>query len=382
MEALRLLYVFPEPLPLRKARAVQVINTVRALAQSGLAIDLAFVPVEGVDDPFARYGEPCPTNVRLVPLSRGLPAPLSRLRMHSNRFFLWRLRAWLKRQSRQGQSPQVAFARHVKLSGAMLRAFPSLPLIYEAHEIFSAPAPKLFVQEARVIRGAAAVVAITSGLANALNRHFGLSRDFAIVPSATTLPELPGEKIWSDASQEIIYAGSLFDWKGVDDLIAATRWLPGCRITVIGGDEKGIARLRALVTPDGARVEFTGHLSHAEVWKRLERACIAVLPNRAGSVSDFTSPLKLFEYMAAGCAVVASDLPVLHEVLEKNEASWFTPGDPQSLAQAIRCLTDDPARAQAMGVLLAVKAREFTWEARAGRLKAIVGNVCRQANDE
>ena len=63
---------------------------------------------------------------------------------------------------------------------------------------------------------AAAVVAITCGLANALNRHFGLSRDFAIVPSATTLPEKPGEKIWSDASQEIVYAGSLFDWKGVD----------------------------------------------------------------------------------------------------------------------------------------------------------------------
>jgi len=381
MKALRLLYVFPEPLPLRKARAVQVINTVRALAQSGLAVDLAFVPVEGVDDPFARYGEPCPTNVRLVPLSRGLPTPLSCLRMHSNRFFLWRLRAWLKRQSSQGQSPQVAFARHVKLSSAMLRAFPSLPLIYEAHEVFSAPAPKLFVQEARVIRSAAAVVAITCGLANALNRHFGLSRDFAIVPSATTLPEKPGEKIWSDASQEIIYAGSLFDWKGVDDLIAATRWLPGCRITVIGGDEKGIARLRGMLSAEGATVEFAGHLSHGEVWKRLQRACVAVLPNRAGSVSDFTSPLKLFEYMAAGCAVVASDLPVLHEALEAHEASWFIPGDPQSLALAIRRLTEDPARAQAMGAALAVKAQDFTWEARANRLRAVVEKVCRHKND-
>jgi len=377
----RLLYVFPEPLPLRKARAVQVINTVEALAQSGLGVDLAFVPVAGASDPFAHYGKQCPKNVRLIPLSRGLPAPFSSMRMHSNRFFLWRLRKWLKREARYGTVPQAVFARHVKLASAMIGECPSLALIYEAHEIFSVPAPKLFAQEARVLEKAAAVIAITHGLANALNRHFGLSRDFAIVPSATTLPATPGEKDWSSAHREIVYAGSLFDWKGVDDLIVATNWLPGFKITVIGGDEKGIARLRGMLPAEGATVEFSGHLSHGEVWKRLQRACIAVLPNRAGSVSDFTSPLKLFEYMAAGCAVVVSDLPVLHEVLELHEASWFIPGDPQSLALAIRRLTDDPARAQAMGAALAVKAKDFTWESRAKRLRAVVEKVCRYNND-
>ena len=381
MKPPHLLYVFPEPLPLRKARAVQVINTVEALAQSGLDVDLAFVPVAGASDPFAHYGKSCPQNVRLIPLSRGLPAPFSRTRMHSNRFFLWRLRSWLKQEARHGRVPQVAFARHIKLASAMLGEFPWLPLIYEAHEIFSAPAPKLFAQEARVLEKAAAVIAITQGLAHALNGHFGLSRDFVIVPSATTLPATPGEKDWSSTHREIVYAGSLFDWKGVDDLIAATNWLPGFRITVIGGDEKGITRLRGMLPAEGATVEFAGHLSHAEVWKRLQRACIAVLPNRAGSVSDFTSPLKLFEYMAAGCAVVVSDLPVLHEVLEAHEASWFIPGDPRSLALAIRRLTDDPAHAQAMGAALAVKAKDFTWEARANRLRAVVEKVCRHKND-
>ncbi len=360
---------------MRKARALQVVNTVSAMAAAGQCVDLAFVSVPGAADPFVHYGMKCPKNVRLVPLSRGLPAPLAGIRMHSNRLFLWRLRRWLKAQEKLGTAPQLVFARHVKLAAAMLQNFPQLPLIYEAHEIFAQPAPKLFAQEKQVLEQSAALVAITRGLAAALNRHFGLGRDFSIVPSATTLPSGPGEKVWTNIAHEIVYAGSFFDWKGVDDLIEAAGWLPGCRIVVLGGDEKGIARLRSLLPAEGAGVDFVGHMPHHMVCERLARACIAVLPNRAGSVSEFTSPLKLFEYMAAGCAVVVSDLPVLREVLDEDEASWFVPGDARSLAQAIRRLVDDPAYARNMGERLTIKAHDFTWEARAMRLLGVIHDV-------
>jgi glycosyltransferase involved in cell wall biosynthesis len=95
---------------------------------------------------------------------------------------------------------------------------------------------------------------------------------------------------------------------------------------------------------------------------------IAVLPNRAGSVSEFTSPLKLFEYMASGCAIVVSDLPVLREILAEDEAAWFQPGDPKGLADAIRQLAGDPVLAKNMGERLAERAKEYSWQARAGRL--------------
>lgn len=376
MAGCRLLYVFPEPLPLRKARAVQVVNTVRALAEAGLDVDFAYVPVAHAADPFAHYGMVCPANVRLVPLSRGLPQPFSGLRLHSNRFFLWRLRRWYRRQQWYGAAPDVVFARHVKLASGILESFPGLPLVYEAHEVFSQPAPKLYGREKQVIERSTVVIAITRALAEALNRHFGLQREYAIIPSATALPENVGNKDWTAAAREIVYAGSFYGWKGTDDLIAAAQWLPGCRITLIGGDDKGIARLRGQVPAGGAEVIFAGHMSHQEVWERLDAACIAVLPNRAGSVSEFTSPLKLFEYMAAGCAVVASDLPVLREVLADDEVAWFPAGDPLGMAKAIRLLADDPISAQAMGGALAVKARNFTWEARAKRLRAVVEKAC------
>jgi glycosyltransferase involved in cell wall biosynthesis len=105
-----------------------------------------------------------------------------------------------------------------------------------------------------------------------------------------------------------------------------------------------------------------------EVMRGLARACIAVLPNRDDPDSRFTSPIKLFEYMAAGCAIVASDLPPLRAVLAEDEAVWVRPGDPGSLAEGIRRLAADPERARRMGERAREKARGFTWRARAERL--------------
>ena len=50
--------------------------------------------------------------------------------------------------------------------------------------------------------------------------------------------------------------------------------------------------------------------------------------------------------MAAGCAIVASDLPVFREVLGQEDASWFDAGNPEALANAIRGLLDNKVRAQ------------------------------------
>ena len=79
---------------------------------------------------------------------------------------------------------------------------------------------------------------------------------------------------------------------------------------------------------------------------QLGASCIAVLPNRDDTDSRFTSPIKLFEYMAAGCALVVSDLPSLREVLGQDDAVWTAPGDAASLASAIRALAEDPERAR------------------------------------
>jgi glycosyltransferase involved in cell wall biosynthesis len=374
---MEILYLFPEPLPLPRARGVQVINTVAALARQGVRVALAYVPAADGDNPFTAYGLTPPPAVELVPLSRGLPFPFTWLPTRSNRLFFLRLQCWLKRRSKQGKPPQAIMVRHLKVAYALLQKFPGIPLLYEAHEVFAEVAlphkrAKLAQIEESVLRRARALVAITQGAADDLRKRYRLDGEIHVLHDAVSLPAQVPEKPWQEAGQHIVYAGSFFPWKGVQDLVAAAAKLPGCRLTLIGGSSESMAGLQAAVPVGGAEVVFRGHIPHPQVMQALGEACIAVLPNRPDPNSLWSSPLKLFEYMACGCAIVAADLPSLHEVLGENEAVWVKAGDPASLAAGIRSLANNPEKAQQLGNLMRERVKPYTWDERAKRLAEIM----------
>lgn len=367
-----LLYVFPEPLPLERARGIQTVHTVAALAAQGIDVTLAHVPSSG--DPFAAYSVAMPSKVRLLPVSRSLPWPF--VRMHSNRLFAARLAKHI--------DPRVAvMARHLKISALLLERIPDLRLVYEAHEVFAdtaRPHRRKGTErlERAVVKAAAALVANSSQTAARLRALYGIAVPIEVIPNGVEYPESVPAKDWARASERIVYAGSFFSWKGVDDLADAARALPGFRIRLIGGDEARIEQLRARAGSGGAVLDFTGRIPHGRVAAELARACIAVLPNRADPDSAFTSPIKLFEYMAAGCALVVSDLPSVREVLAPEDAVWTAPGDAAGLANAIRALVKDPEKAQRLGARVREKARSYTWAARGERLTRIVRPLLEQ----
>lgn len=357
---MKLLYAFPEPLPLPRARGLQVVNTVRALAELGIAVDLCHVP--GGSDPFEANDLARPRNVVLTPLSRSLPWPLDGI--HSNRFFAARLARHM-----HAHFPDAVMVRHLKIAQSLLRRFPRMPLLYEAHEVFADTASarrqaQTAALERSVVQSAQALVANSRATAERLTERYGLNRSIAVIPNGVDFRSLIPEKDWARCVERIVYAGSFFGWKGVDDLAAAARELPGLRISLFGGDEASIRKLRERSLAGGAELEFAGRVSPRRVAQALEQACIAVLPNRADADSAFTSPIKLFEYMAAGCAIVASDLPAVREILAEDEAVWIRPGDPHSLAAGLRRLVADPDLARALSARVRAKARRYTWVRR------------------
>ncbi len=285
------------------------------------------------------------------------------------------------------------------------------PLVYESHgyspEVSAAlpdlvstaipPTPsklaRLAKRESYVWRHADGYVTITNGLAAALTSRLGARAHLAVVPDGTrivpsgtghpgTLAPFPGTgPPGTLAPLTVAYAGHLYPWKGVDVLLEAIARVPAVQGLVIGGheEETDLARLRALATGLGieSRVTFAGHLLPSAVAGRLAMADVLALPNPASAISTHsTSPLKLFEYMAAGKAIVASSLPAIREVLtDEITALLVTPGDPEALAAGIRRLAHDPALRSRLGGGARTAVAEYSWDRRAERLEALFTNV-------
>jgi glycosyltransferase involved in cell wall biosynthesis len=120
------------------------------------------------------------------------------------------------------------------------------------------------------------------------------------------------------------------------------------------------------------RIELTGYLPHARVAEAIVGCAAAVVPLPDNPMARyFTSPLKLFEYQAAGLPLVASDLPALREVLTDGQnALLVPPDDPPALAAALRRLLDDPALADRLRRRGLSDVAGHTWQARASLIRA------------
>jgi glycosyltransferase involved in cell wall biosynthesis len=169
-----------------------------------------------------------------------------------------------------------------------------------------------------------------------------------------------------------VYTGGLLEWKGVEILVDAARSLPSIYFVIAGGMEQDVRRLRARAG-GLANVRIDGFQPPARVPLYLAAGDLALVPNRSKPAisARHTSPLKVFEAMAAGIALVASDLPSLREVLVDGEnALLVAPDDAVALAAGVERLAADAALRARIAARLRAQADDFTWDARALRVLA------------
>ena len=113
---------------------------------------------------------------------------------------------------------------------------------------------------------------------------------------------------------------------------------------------------------------MTGPVPHWEVPSLLASAAIGLAPY-ARDAPGYFSPLKLFEYLAAGLAVVAGGIPGVREIVNSEQAVLVPPGDAEALAAAVLELAgDEPRRAQLGAAGRTLVASRHTWDARARRI--------------
>jgi glycosyltransferase involved in cell wall biosynthesis len=251
-----------------------------------------------------------------------------------------------------------------------LLSFTNKKFFWEIHNLSDA----LSMMHHRIIRRATGIVVISDGLRKKLIAQGISSQHILIAHDGIDMDEFDSVKTSQDARREldlpldkkiVMYVGHLFKWKGVETLLEAARTLSSDIVVIIvGGTASDINRFQN----ENPKVLFVGFKEHRLIPIYMRAADVLVLPNKkdAGISEFYTSPLKLFEYMAAGKPIVASDLASLREILNENNAYFFDSESSQSLSKKIMSLLNDP-EATKKGKQAKSDVRRYTWTER-GRI--------------
>jgi len=168
----------------------------------------------------------------------------------------------------------------------------------------------------------------------------------------------------------VLYAGHLYEWKGAQVLADAACLLGGEVLTVfVGGTPWDLKKFQSK-NCDLNNILITGHVKHSLVPLYLQAADVLVLPNLGAEKisSAYTSPLKLFEYMASGRPIVASALPSIREILNDKNSVLVESDSPSSLAGGIKEVLKNGVLAESLAKQALVCVKEFSWQKRAERI--------------
>lgn len=173
------------------------------------------------------------------------------------------------------------------------------------------------------------------------------------------------------------YAGSAFKGKGIETVLACSLLVPEATFHLIGPSREECERLGTL----SPNIVLHGRLPHPQTLGLLKSMDTLLLPNQSSviirggtDIGAHTSPLKLFEYLATGRPVIASDLPVFHGILADEHNCLLARADsPAEFAMRLDRLRANPALAAAIGAQARQDyADNHTWTRRAARIQKFI----------
>lgn len=244
-----------------------------------------------------------------------------------------------------------------------------IPVVFDSHELWlgrsargRSPLYHRVAQayygwiERRFVPRAAAVIVANPPVAPELERRYArgdvvsvpnypaegdavLPRDLRSLPNGADIPV--GVPI-------VLYVGGMTPDRGIEQLVDAMVEVPEARLVFLGGGglEPAI-RARVAMRGLGERTHFLGMVPSADVVPYTASATVGILSTMPTNLNNrLALPNKIFQYMAAGIPVVASDFPQIREVVEGSDCGILVdPTDVRALSAAIRTYTRDPARA-------------------------------------
>ncbi|MCL4559645.1 MAG: glycosyltransferase [Chloroflexi bacterium] len=359
-------------LPATTANSIQVMKVAHALAQLGHEVRL-FVPAGEVgeiaawEDLARIYGLITRFEIQWIPTrpawkryDLAWKALQQAGRWHADLVYTWTAQAGLP-----------ALARR-------------MPVILEVHDRPSGKiGPLLFGWFLRW-PGRKRLLVITRALQRILEQRFHhsfLPGQVVIAPNGVDLeryvdlPDPPAarQKLGLREGTTAVYSGHFYSGRGVALLFALALNYPQVNFLWVGGRPEDVTRMRERVASARLQnVDLTGFIDQPDLPLYQAAGEILLMPyeraiagSSGGNSADICSPMKMFDYLAAGRAILSSDLPVLHEVLNEANAVFCPPEDISAWQAALGRLLDNPDLRAQLGCQARRDASRFTWQSRA-----------------
>jgi glycosyltransferase involved in cell wall biosynthesis len=266
---------------------------------------------------------------------------------------------------------------------ATLAAQRGLATIFELHDLPSGfMGPWLlsrFISEA----GTKRLVVNTRHLAGEIQNRYSLPEDLLTLASngvdleryaELPEPQVAREKLGLTSAFTAGYTGHLYVGRGIEFILQIARQMPYIQFLFVGGKPLDVES-RKREAGDLKNVHFIGFVPNAEL-PLYQAACdVFLMPYTskvAGSsgtdIAEFTNPLKMFEYLACGRPILASDLLILREILTDENAVILPSGDLDTWVQTLLRLHSEPLTRKRLGNAGKDTAALYSWENRALRV--------------
>ena len=382
---MKILYITNVRLPTHRAHGLQVMKMCEAFKLTGADIRLIAPDLKPSvpEDPFSYYGIRTKFPLRktavleLVPWQRWLGSWVSYVENFS--FALSAIVYLIVTGDIWGNS--VFYTRDY--TTAFVLALLGRRLVFEMHD-YRPTEPKARI--AFTLRRCRLIITNSEGTRDAVRAHYDIPpKKISALPNGVdaTFYDVPQTQIEAKArfgipehTKVISYIGRLETMgleKGVSLLIhafaAVRQQHADAFLLVVGGPDEMVGRYRdearSVGIPDDS-VRFTGQVPYATIPELLRATDIGVIPFPAmKQLASTASPLKVFEFMAAGKTILASDLPSLRRYLNERNAAFFTAGDGSDLAEKLGYLLDHTAESEMLAAVALNDARQHSWTMRA-----------------
>ncbi|OHD85261.1 MAG: glycosyl transferase [Sulfuricurvum sp. RIFCSPLOWO2_02_FULL_43_45] len=191
------------------------------------------------------------------------------------------------------------------------------------------------------------------------------------------LGELANETPWDLKKDEICYIGGIAKIRGILEIVRAMNLSEGLRLKLAGSFESDQTRTEVLNTPGWVKVDELGFLGREGIADLLHRSKAGLVTLHPTINYMDALPVKMFEYMAAGIPVIASDFPLWRSIVDSAECGILVdPLNPSEIAEAINYVMKHPKESQKMG-LNGKKAvlKTYNWEREKQKLSALYSQL-------